>query len=251
MPIHDWTRVDAGVFHDFHQSWIISLRNVLNDGLLPSDFYAMAEQVAEGPIPDVVTLEQIDASNRAFSDMGKGSSSVAVLESPPQTRYSHDVDIDLYAGRATHVVVRHVSGDRVIGYIEIVSPGNKHSEVAMRSFLDKLARALRSGCHLLVLDLHPPTPRDVRGIHAQFWEQHFGDASAPGVDEQHPLGMAAYRSSLRPTAYFEPFSVGDVLIDMPIFLTPDRYVNLPLEATYNEAWRGVPSRWRQVIEVPK
>lgn len=251
MPIHDWTRVDAGVFHDFHQRWIIAISNSLNDGLLPNDFYAMAEQVAEGPIPDVVTLEQIDASNRAFSDMGKGSSSVAVLESPPQTRYSHDVDIDLYAGRATHVVVRHVSGDRVIGYIEIVSPGNKHSEVAMRSFLDKLARALRSGCHLLVLDLHPPTPRDVRGIHAQFWEQHFGDASAPGVDEQHPLGMAAYRSSLRPTAYFEPFSVGDVLIDMPIFLTPDRYVNLPLEATYNEAWRGVPGRWRQVIEVPK
>ncbi len=249
MPIHDWTRVDAGVFHDFHQSWIISLRNALNDGLLPSDYYAMAEQVAEGPIPDVVTLERFNAPSLAFDDADNRSNSVAVLERPPQTRYSHDVDVDLYAGRATHVVVRHVSGDRVIGYIEIASPGNKHSEVAMRSFLDKLANALRRGCHLLVLDLHPPTPRDVRGIHAQFWEQHFGDTTAPGVDEQHPLGMAAYRSSLRPTAYFEPFCVGDVLIDMPIFLTPDRYINLPLEATYNEAWRGVPRRWRQVIEI--
>ena len=248
MPIHDWTRVDAGVFHDFHQSWIISLRNALNDGLLPSNFYAMAEQVAEGPIPDVVTLEHIDSSNTSLSGAGNSSKSVAVLETPPQTRYSHDLDIDLYAGRATHVVVHHVSGDRVVGYIEIVSPGNKHSEVAMRSFLDKLAKALRRGCHLLVLDLHPPTPRDLRGVHAQFWEQHFGDASAPGVDKQHPLGMAAYRSSLRPTAYFEPIAVGDMLIDMPVFLTPDRYVNLPLEATYQEAWRGVPGRWRRVIE---
>ncbi len=26
MPIHDWTRVDAGLFHDFHQSWSIALR---------------------------------------------------------------------------------------------------------------------------------------------------------------------------------------------------------------------------------
>lgn len=248
MPVHDWTRVDAGVFHDFHQRWIIAISNALNDGLLPSDFYAMAEQVAGGPIPDVVTLEHVSASDEALGDADDCPTSIAVLEKPPQTRYSHDVDIDLYAGRATHVVVRHVSGDRVIGYIEIVSPGNKHSEFAMRSFLDKLANGLRSGCHLLVLDLHPPTPRDVRGIHAQFWEQHFGDASAPGVDSQHPLGMAAYRSSLRPTAYFEPFSVGDVLIDMPIFLTPDRYVNIPLEATYSEAWRGVPRRWRQVVE---
>lgn len=248
MPIHDWTRVDAGVFHDFHQSWIVSIRNVLNDGLLPSDYYAMAEQVAEGPIPDVVTLERFNAPDMSFDDTDNSSNSVAVLERPPQTRYSHDVDVELYAGRATHVVVRHVSGDRVIGYIEIVSPGNKHSEVAMRSFLDKLANGLRRGCQLLVIDVHPPTPRDVRGIHAQFWEQHFGDATAPGVDAQHPLGMAAYRSSLRPTAYFEPFCVGDVLIDMPIFLTPDRYVNIPLEATYNEAWRAVPRRWRQVID---
>ena len=21
MPVHDWTRVDAGLFHDFHQGW--------------------------------------------------------------------------------------------------------------------------------------------------------------------------------------------------------------------------------------
>jgi hypothetical protein len=26
MPIHDWTRVDAGLFHDFRQDWTIELR---------------------------------------------------------------------------------------------------------------------------------------------------------------------------------------------------------------------------------
>jgi hypothetical protein len=30
MPVHDWTRVDAGIFHDFHNAWITELRNVLN-----------------------------------------------------------------------------------------------------------------------------------------------------------------------------------------------------------------------------
>jgi hypothetical protein len=34
MPIHDWTRVDAGTFHDFHQAWITHLKETLNDGVL-------------------------------------------------------------------------------------------------------------------------------------------------------------------------------------------------------------------------
>ncbi len=250
MPVHDWTRVDAGIFHDFHQRWIIAICNVLNGGLLPSDYYAMAEQVAEGPIPDVVTLEQIASDNDSATSSGSEGTSlgVAVLDSPPRTRYSHEVDMEMYAGRATRVVVRHVSGDRVIGYIEIVSPGNKHSAVAMRAFVDKLARGLRSGCHVLVIDLHPPTSRDPRGVHALFWQQHFGDDDAPGVDQQNPLGLSAYCSSARPTAYFEPLSVGDALIDMPVFLTQDYYINVPLEQTYLEAWQGVPQRWRRVVD---
>ena len=24
MPVHDWTRVDAGLFHAFHQGWTIA-----------------------------------------------------------------------------------------------------------------------------------------------------------------------------------------------------------------------------------
>ena len=56
MPAHDWTRVDAGLFHDFHQSWTIALRNALNAGVLPPDYFALVEQSIRGPIPDVLTL---------------------------------------------------------------------------------------------------------------------------------------------------------------------------------------------------
>jgi hypothetical protein len=42
--------------------------------------------------------------------------------------------------------------------------------------------------------------------------------------------------------------VGTNLIDMPLFLTPELYVPVPLEATYNQSWSGVPQRWRGVIE---
>ena len=30
MPIHDWTRVPSGLFHDFHQSWSIRIKDALN-----------------------------------------------------------------------------------------------------------------------------------------------------------------------------------------------------------------------------
>jgi hypothetical protein len=30
MPLHDWTRVEAGVFHDFHATWIPEIKKRLN-----------------------------------------------------------------------------------------------------------------------------------------------------------------------------------------------------------------------------
>jgi hypothetical protein len=51
-----------------------------------------------------------------------------------------------------------------------------------------------------------------------------------------------------PVAYVELVAVGDVLPQMPLFLDPDWYVNVPLEATYQAAYGGVPAFWRRVVE---
>jgi hypothetical protein len=53
MPIHEWARVSAGTFHDFHQGWTIEIRNRLNSGVLPDGYYAMADQRVSGPEPDI------------------------------------------------------------------------------------------------------------------------------------------------------------------------------------------------------
>jgi hypothetical protein len=45
MAIHDWSRVSAGVFHDFYLGWIVQLQRVLNTGILPRGYYAMLERV--------------------------------------------------------------------------------------------------------------------------------------------------------------------------------------------------------------
>ena len=82
MPIHDWTRVDAGIFHDFHHEWISTIRRALNDGLLPSEYYALAEQQAAGFGPDVLTLQiaRPDKDDGAVS--GEPSTGGLVLATP-------------------------------------------------------------------------------------------------------------------------------------------------------------------------
>lgn len=240
MPIHDWTRVSAGTFHDFHQAWIIAIRDALNAGLLPEGYYAMAEQVAGRPHPDVLALEEITDSE-SWPERDGGASAVAVAEHPPKVRYTLEAEATIYAAKADRIALYHTSGDRVVAFLEIVSPGNKRSQIAVQQWLEKLALALEQGRHLVVIDLHPPGRHDPDGLHAAFW------GTTPGVTAQQPLSLAAYRADTSPTAYFEPVAVGDVLPDMPLFLTPDRYVNVPLEQTYQTAWRGVPRRWKRVI----
>ena len=51
--------------------------------------------------------------------------------------------------------------------------------------------------------------------------------------------------------FIEPsVEVGATLCDMPMFLTPEVYIPLPLEATYQSAWEAVPTFWRDVLDAP-
>jgi hypothetical protein len=246
MPVHDWTRVVAGNYHDFHQRWIGAIRDVLNDGRMPASYYAMAEQKANGPISDVVALEASEPVE-GESDQGPlDDRAVAVLKRPPKVRFTDKQERDTYAQKADRVVIRHSSGDRIVAFIEIVSPGNKHTSYALDKFVEKLDEAIDDGIHLLVVDVLPPGKYDPRGVHAALWELH--STETHGVTPEEPLGLVAYRVADTPLAYFERISVGQPLPDMPIFLTPSHYVNVPLELAYMDAYRGVPERWKKVIE---
>ena len=48
-------------------------------------------------------------------------------------------------------------------------------------------------------------------------------------------------------AFVEPLAVGHPLPPMPLYLTPDGYVYVPLEETYQAAFAGVPDRYRRVL----
>lgn len=247
MPVHDWTRVTAGTFHAFHLAWIAELQRVLNGGTLPEGYYALAEQVSGNVVPDVLTLHG-DVPGRTTpldpSDDGPG---VAVAEAPPQVRLTvQGTEAALLAARRRRVAIRHTSDDRVVAFIEIVSPGNVESRLAAEAFVEKAMAALRSGVHLLLIELVPPTGVAPTGICGLVFEAAVGRPYEPPPDL--PLTLAAFAAGETVTAYVEPTASGHPLAAMPLFLDPAHYVDVPLEATSTTAYATLPERWRTVIE---
>ena len=254
MPTHDWSRVQAGIFHDFHHAWIEEVKRALNAGVLPEDYYALAEQHAGGFGPDVLTLQGGDDSDgngaapvrRAPGHGGGGGG--ALLLAPP-VPLTAETDLAFYRRKQSTITVRHVSGDRIVAMVEVVSPGNKAGRNALRAFVDKAAELLDNHIHVLVLDLLPPGRRDPQGIHGEIWDAIAGEeyTAPPG----RPLTLAAYESGATVRAYVVAAAVGDPLPDMPLFLEPGAHVLAPLEATYQAAFAAVPRRWRRVLEAPR
>jgi hypothetical protein len=211
MPIHDWTRVDANLFHDFHQTWTVTLCNALNRGLLPKGYSALVEPHAAGVLPD------------------------SVFPTPQE----------IQAARGNRISIRHPL-NRAISVLDIVSPGNKASRAALRAFVQKTVDFLKHGVHLLVIDLFRPSVRDPQGVHKAIWDEIEDQPFELPADKL--LTLAAYVADVPKTAYVEPIGVGDVLPDMPLFLTPEVYMSVPLEATYQATWASCPEVMREAVE---
>lgn len=242
MPIHDWTRVDAGVFHHFHTGWLVRLGDILNERVLPEEYYALAEQTAGDIGPDVLTLERRGVEGTPDTN---GSHGITALLTPPRVQKVFRARGDFYTRKQRRLTIRHRSGDRLVAVVEIVSPGNKASSGKLRRFVDKAVALLQKGVQLLVVDLFPPTRRDPQGIHGAIWAEC--DEEAYRAPEGKALTAAAYAVGEVLTAYVEPLAVGDPLPEMPLFLTGDEYIEVPLETCYQEAFRGLPAHLRGVL----
>lgn len=240
IPIHDWSRIPAGLFHDFHQSWCIYIKTALNSGLLPKGLSALVGQRAGSREGDVLTIE---SWSRSLETGPEGTGGLLTVEAP-QTSIVRASEREIYAERASRIVVRHHLG-RIVAAIEIVSPGNKDSKASLREFVDKALDFLREGVHLLVVDLFPPTPRDPFGIHKAVWDEICEEEFRISAGKDRIL--ASYEAGEVRSAYVEPIGVGDVLPAMPLFLLPGVHLKVPLESTYQNAWHSCPEEMKHAV----
>ncbi len=241
MPLHDWTRVDDGIFHSFHNSWIASIVETLNNGLLPEGYYSLGDQVAGLDDPYVLTSHEPTAIRTENVDICS-----ALMTAQPQTRYIAHAVNDRYTRLQRRIEIRHVSGHRIVALIEIISAGNKSSHFRWNEFLDKALPAIRGGIHLLLIDVYPPTARDPGGVHGSVWGEFTGEVFELSPDENRTL--VSYDCGRTKTAYVEPIAVGQTLRNMPLYLSTEGYIEVPLEATYQAAYEGVPQFYRDILQ---
>ena len=247
MQIHDWKKAPHGLFHHFHQQWSAAICNSLNAGLLPAGYYSLIEQHAGEVVPDLLTLKR---DTRSSTPRRRPRGGIAVAEVPPKTHIiNRGSEAEVYAAKANKLAIRDKLGE-LVAVIEIVSPGNKHSKLAIRKFVDKATELIRFGIHLLVIDLFPPSPRDPQGVHQLIWSELESDEFR--LPRGKPLTLASYCCGYPLTAFVEPVAIGSKLPDMPLFIDPDTYVPVPLAETYAATWKLCPAEFREdILEATK
>ncbi len=233
-----------------------TLQNVMNNEVLPEPYYALAEPIAGEAVPDVLTLQ----SHSNFSGEGRIAPGTIAAESllddskeaavalAPCPVIIKDLSLEPYDMLARRIAIHSEwEGDAVVAVLELVSRANKSSREKAERFLSKGMSFLEKGVHLLIIDLQRATPIVPAGFHAKICEQ-CGETLSEGQLER-PLSAASFQvlESGKVRSHVAALKVGDVLPEMPIFLLPHRFVRLPLEKTYAQAFESLPRKFRGVL----
>ena len=237
MPLHDWTKADHGLFHFFHNAWLVRLADALNGGLLPPGFYAMTDQRTGVYIPDVVAV-----STGGSQAVPSGATAVAEPRADRKA-VSHRVRRARVRNR---VLVRTTR--RVVAAVEVVSPSNKDGPQSRGEFVGKVTEMILSGVHAAVVDILPTGRHDPDGIHPLVWAELDDEGAAEPPPPDRPVTFVGYRAGTPVEAFVNYGAVGLPLPEIPLFLEGDYYVNLPLEATYTTGFDRLPAELKAVLE---
>jgi hypothetical protein len=193
------------------------------------------------PLEHLTLQLELDAA----SESPRGESMTHLVIDDPKLSMSGETEPDFYRRKQNCVAIRHVDDHEVVAVIEFISPATKFSPRAMRTFIEKAAGLLDQQISLLVIDLLPPTPRDPQGIHGAIWTDISGEEYQ--LPSPTPLTMAAYEADLCTRSYVTHMKVGDKLRDMPLFLQPSKYTEVPLERVYEQAFGSLPQHLQREL----
>jgi hypothetical protein len=209
MPLRDHFRPPLSVTHpwkSFHSAWANAITNQLNV-VLPEGYYA----IPEVPLGDQT---EIDAAT------------------PPRPHLAALVDFSGVHGVAVHVF-EDMGGPRIRAAIELVSPADKDRLRSRITFADKCVGYLKHGVSLVVIDTVTNRQANMHAEIAQALEATTNLAWAPSSH----LYAAAYRTVVESEKtqvqiWTEALSVGAELPILPLWLTRELVVPLPLESSY-------------------
>ena len=239
MPLRDHFRSPVNDRHTWdalHAMWPGNIVRQLFD-ILPAG-YVSAPGVHFGKDFEIeVSAFEVDEppASGPVADTGDGGVATAEALSPSLILETALSDQDEFEVR----VYDAERGRQLVAAIEIVSPSNKDRPENRRAFVAKIAALLRKDICVSVVDL--VTIRQFN-LYADLLELIGGADSQLARTPPH-LYAVTLRSRKRPKrltlldVWFYPMTVGQPLPTLPIWLTSDLRILLPLESGYEETCR--------------
>lgn len=238
MPLRDHFRSpvnDKHTWDELHGGWPMMIVRELFD-ILPSG-YTAAPNVHLGKLfeIDVSTFEGDDAAGSATA-IGAGEG--LALAAPPQPTLTLEADLSEQDEFEVRVYDTE-RGRQLVAAIEIVSPSNKDRAESRRTFVAKVAALLQKEVCVSIIDL--VTVRQFN-LYVELLDLLGSADPQLGPTPPHLYSVTirsrkrAERRSLLDVWHY-PMLLGQPLPTLPIWLSADKRVLLPLEPTYEETCR--------------
>jgi len=238
VPLRDHFRspvADKHTWDTIHGGWPMMIVQQLFD-ILPPGYIAAPTLHLGSPFEiDVSTYEDADFDPDRSSHGIGGGVTLAVL-SPTLTVEAELNEEDVYEVR----VYDEELNRKLVAAIEIVSPSNKDRPEKPEIFIGKVAALLRREVCVSIIDL-------VSTRHANLYAgllASLGRSDPQLPSKPQPLYAVTLRTRNFPErkqplldAWYYPMAIGEPLPTLPIWLSPELRVMLPLESSYEQTCR--------------
>jgi hypothetical protein len=204
------------------------MARLLNQGILPSGYYAVPLVDRDGPIEiDVATLRDQEAPGSA-----SGGVEPRTWAAPAPALA---VAVDLATVDSVEVQVFADDGDpRLAAAVELLSPRNKDRHAARQAFVVKCVGYLQQGSSVVVVDTVTTRRADLNSAILSLLGVDIGAATLPPAS----LSAVSYRAvgreegSQQLEVWPAPLALGQPLPTLPLWIASDFSVPLELEASY-------------------
>jgi hypothetical protein len=221
-------------WESFHARWAAAIADVLNDELLPTEYFAEV-QVHVGSRVEVDVGTFADESARVEHAQTSGTATATLAARPWAPPAPAMTMPAVFPDSMEVLVFRTEAGPTLVAAIELVSPGNKDRQEHRRAFAAKCSSYLQQGIGLMLIDI--VTNRQAN-LHNEL--VYLLDAGEQFLLPLEPLYAMAYRPVRREDAaeievWRATLAVGQPLPLLPLPLDQAIFMPLDLGATYTEA----------------
>ena len=244
MPLRDHFRSPVNDTHSWdevHGGWPMEIVRDLTT-ILPAGFRAAPKVHLGSPFEVDVSTYDLDSRNPDSTTADVGTVAVADVGTATLTALAPTLTVETDLSDQDEYEVRIYDVDRgrqLVAALEIISPSNKDRPEARVLFVSKVASLLQQGVSVSLVDVVSVRQANLYAELLTLLGQS-DPALAPTPPQLYAVTLRSRKPPKRRPlldAWFYPMTVGQPLPTLPIWLSPDLRVMLPLEISYQETCR--------------